>query len=195
MPAFRLRVEADLAVFCPIIHFHLTGFQGGENIPQELRRRPAAGHKQAGVRGFHVGSDAKGRTYTAASIPGTGLYNRAYYGASKPIAQNTVPLTGVPLQPAAGNGLKLFITFMAGGVVFSIVGAMMYNPPASPPVLPPAAVITPVVPPPVAPAKRRGHGAKRASAQELPHPSAPPKASNTQQTPPHSAFDAGPPAS
>jgi hypothetical protein len=26
----------------------------------------------------------------ASSIPGTGLYNRAYYGASKPIAQNTV---------------------------------------------------------------------------------------------------------
>jgi len=50
----------------------------------------------AGVRGFRVGTDAKGRTYTAASIPGSGLYNRAYYGASKPIAQNTVPLTGVP---------------------------------------------------------------------------------------------------
>jgi hypothetical protein len=187
MPAFR-------PVFCPMIHFHLTGFQGGENIPQELGRRPAAGHKQAGGRG-HLGSDAKGRTYIAAFIPGTGLYNRAYYGASKPIAQNTVPLTGVPLQPAAGNGLKLFIAFMAGGVVFSIVGARMYNPPASPPVLLPAAVITPVVPPPVAPAKRRGHGAKRASAQELPHPSAPTKARNTQQPPPHSAFDAGPPAS
>jgi hypothetical protein len=27
----------------------------------------------AGVRGFRVGQDAKGRTYTAASTPGTGL--------------------------------------------------------------------------------------------------------------------------
>ena len=26
-----------------------------------------------GVRGFRVGKDAKGRSYTAASIPGTGL--------------------------------------------------------------------------------------------------------------------------
>ena len=101
----------------------------------------------AGVRGFRVGTDAKGRTYTAASIPGTGLYNRAYYGASKPITQNTVPLPGVPRQPSARSGLKLFIAFMAGGAVFSIIGAMMSGPPASPPVPPPAAVIVPVVPP------------------------------------------------
>lgn len=31
-----------------------------------------------GARGFRVGKDAKGRSYTAASIPGTGLYNRTY---------------------------------------------------------------------------------------------------------------------
>ena len=105
----------------------------------------------AGVRGFRVGTDAKGRSYTAASIPGSGLYNRAYYGASKPIAQNTVPLPGVPLQPTAGSGLRLFIAFMAGGVVFSIVGAMMSSPPARPPAPPPAAVIAPVEPPPCCP--------------------------------------------
>jgi hypothetical protein len=38
----------------------------------------------------------------ASSIPGTGLYNRAYYGVSKPIAQNTVPLPGV-IAAAAGT--------------------------------------------------------------------------------------------
>src|ERR1035441_1622235 len=86
-----------------------------------------------GVRGFRVGTDAKGRSYTAASIPGTGLYNRAYYGASRPIAQNTVPLAGVPSRPTAGNGIKLFLAFMAGGVVFSIIGAMMSSPPVAPP--------------------------------------------------------------
>src|ERR1017187_2903879 len=91
----------------------------------------------AGVRGFRVSTDAKGRTYTAASIPGTGLYNRAYYGASKPIAQNTVPLTGVSRRSAPGIGLKLLMAFMAGGVVFSIIGAMMSSPPASPPASPP----------------------------------------------------------
>ena len=31
-----------------------------------------------GGRGFRVGQDAKGRSYTAASIPGTGLYSREY---------------------------------------------------------------------------------------------------------------------
>ena len=33
-----------------------------------------------GVRGFRVGKDAKGRSYTAASIPGMGLYSRTYSG-------------------------------------------------------------------------------------------------------------------
>lgn len=31
-----------------------------------------------GVPGLRIGKDAKGRTYTAASIPGTGLYSRNY---------------------------------------------------------------------------------------------------------------------
>src|ERR1035437_72424 len=147
----------------------------------------------AGVRGFRVGTDAKGRTYTAASTPGTGLYHRAYYGASKPITQNTVPLPGVPRQPSARSGLKLFIAFMTGGVVFSIIGAMMSAPPASPPAPPPAAVIAPVVPSPVAPAKRHAHSSKRATAQGLPNPSAR-KADRTPQTPPHPVSDAAPPA-
>ena len=147
----------------------------------------------AGVRGFRVGTDAKGTTYTAASIPGTGIYNRAYYGASKPIAQNTVPLTGVPPQPRARNGLKLFVAFMAGGVVFSIIGAMMSGPPASPPAPPPAAVITPIVPSPVAPAKGHAHISKRASTPGRAHPSAR-KAVPTPQVLPQPASDAGPPA-
>jgi hypothetical protein len=147
----------------------------------------------AGVRGIRAGTDAKGRTYTAASIPGTGLYNRAYYGASKPIVQNTVPLAGATPQPGVRNGLKLFIAFMAGGVVFSIIGAMMSGPPARPPTPPPAAVIVPVVPSPVAPAKRHAHGSKRAITQGLPNPSAK-KANRTPQTPLHPAPDAAPPA-
>jgi Protein of unknown function (DUF4236) len=139
----------------------------------------------AGVRGFRVGTDAKGRTYTAASIPGTGLYNRAYYGTSKPIAQNTASITDAPSQPTAGNGLRLFIAFMLGGVAFSIIGAMMSSPSASPPVPPPAAVIEPVVPPQVAPTKRHAHSSKRAKPPEPSHPSAskashvPPAASDT----------------
>ena len=131
----------------------------------------------AGVRGFRVGSDAKGRPYTAASIPGTGIYNRQYYGASKTIAQCPVapspdsPTSGPP-QSGTGNGLKLFIAFMLGGVVFSIVGAMTSSPPAASPALQPVAVIAPVVPPAVIPVKRRAHGSKRANAPGLAHSSA-----------------------
>jgi hypothetical protein len=147
----------------------------------------------AGVRGFRVGQDAKGRTYTAASIPGTGLYNRQYSGVSKPIAQSAASPTSAPLQSGTGNGLKLFIAFMLGGVVFSIIGAMMSSSPAAPPAPTPAAVIAPAAPPPVTPAKRRTHGSKRASAPRLPHPSAT-KATHTPQTPLHPTSDAGPPA-
>ena len=147
----------------------------------------------AGVRGFRVGQDAKGRTYTAASIPGTGLYNRQYSGVSKPIAQSAANPTSAPPQSVTGNGLKLFVAFMLGGVVFSIIGAMMPSSPVVRPVPPPAAVIAPVAPPPATPVKRRAHGSKRASAPGLPHPSVR-KASPTPQLPLPTS-DAVPPAS
>jgi hypothetical protein len=35
-----------------------------------------------GVRGFRVGRDAKGQTYSQTSIPGTGIYNRTNSGGS-----------------------------------------------------------------------------------------------------------------
>jgi hypothetical protein len=95
--------------------------------------------------------ECEGQDLHGGILPVTGLYNRAYYGASKPIAQNTVSLPGVAPHPTAGSGLKLFIAFMTGGVVFSIIGAMMSDPPASPPAPPPAAVIAPVVPSPCCP--------------------------------------------
>jgi hypothetical protein len=36
----------------------------------------------AGMKGLRVGRDAKGRTYSSVSIPGTGLYNRTYQSKS-----------------------------------------------------------------------------------------------------------------
>jgi hypothetical protein len=36
-----------------------------------------------GVRGLRIGKDAKGRTYSQTSIPGTGIYNRKYYRAAQ----------------------------------------------------------------------------------------------------------------
>jgi hypothetical protein len=82
---------------------------------------------------------------------------------------------------------------MLGGVVFSIIGAMMPSSPVVQPAPPPAAVIAPVAPPPATPVKRRAHGSKRASAPGLAHPSAT-KANHTPQTPPHPASDTAPPA-
>ncbi len=148
-----------------------------------------------GVRGFRVGKDAKGRTYTASSIPGTGIYNRQYSSASSPAAQSTASAdspTTASSQSVMGNGLKLFIAFLAGGVVFSIVGALLSSPPAAPTVPPPAAVSAPIVPTPVSPAKRRAHGSKRANAPVLRHPTAT-TASHTPQIPPHPSSDEPPP--
>src|SRR5260370_31409396 len=36
----------------------------------------------AGIKGLRVGRDAKGRTYSSVSIPGTGLYNKTYHSKS-----------------------------------------------------------------------------------------------------------------
>jgi hypothetical protein len=41
-----------------------------------------------GGRGFRMGKDAKGRDYSQASIPGTGLYNRKYYPKTPPSGQS-----------------------------------------------------------------------------------------------------------
>jgi len=140
----------------------------------------------AGVRGFRVGTDAKGRAYTATSIPGTGIYNRQYYGASKGIAQS--PAVPSPMSPGGavpqvetrsgmGNGLRLLIAFLVGGAVFSVIGAMTSRPVAAPPAPVPVVAIAPVAPPPPVQVKRRPHGARR-----VPHASAT-KISHARATP------------
>jgi hypothetical protein len=147
-----------------------------------------------GVRGFRVGKDAKGRSYTAASVPGTGLYNRQYSSASKPsAAQSPESAASASTQSEMGNGLKIFLAFVAGGVVFSIIGAIMSSSPTVSPAPAPAAVSAPVAPPPTKPARRRAHGSGRVGVPESPHHSAT-RASHTPQTPPHPTDDAPPPA-
>jgi hypothetical protein len=49
-----------------------------------------------GVRGARIGRDAKGRTYTNVSIPGTGIYNRQYYKPS-----HTSPSWPIGVPPPA----------------------------------------------------------------------------------------------
>jgi len=43
----------------------------------------------AGFKGFRVGKDAKGQTYTQTTIPGTGIYRKDYYSNSTSI--NSIP--------------------------------------------------------------------------------------------------------
>jgi hypothetical protein len=145
-----------------------------------------------GVRGFRVGKDAKGRSYTAASIPGTGFYNRQYQSATKPTAENVDSSTNVSPQAGSGNGVKLLLAFIAGAVVVSILTAIVSTQPAAPPP-PPAAVSEPVLPPPTTAAKRHAHSSKRA-APGLSHPASM-KARPTPQMPPHPASDPTPPPS
>jgi hypothetical protein len=146
-----------------------------------------------GVRGFRVGTDAKGRSYTAASIPGTGLYSRTYSSQGKAAGASAAPVPGAAQEQTSGSGLTvgmLILAFLAGGLVVY----MLMPKPTPPPVSPPAAVSEPVAPAPPIPAKRRrAHGSKPASAPGVPHRSASP-ASHRPRTPPRPASDAPPPA-
>lgn len=121
-----------------------------------------------GVRGFRVGKDAKGRSYTSASIPGTGLYSRNYSGsapgASDPGATVQSP-TGTE-QRSGGNGGAVVFAFLAGGVLTLILVGLFSSKPTPPPAPAPAAVSAPVAPPqPIPQKKRRAHHAKHKAAQ------------------------------
>jgi hypothetical protein len=56
-----------------------------------------------GGRGFRVGKDAKGRKYTAVSIPGTGIYRRDYRQSAAPQNQQAanLPNPRIPLVHGA----------------------------------------------------------------------------------------------
>jgi hypothetical protein len=77
-----------------------------------------------GGRGFRIGRDAKGRKYTAMSIPGTGIYNRSYSkGAPKaPVAPYTPTSQGNP-GPAANSVARKRLLTVVGYVG---VATLMY---------------------------------------------------------------------
>jgi hypothetical protein len=88
-----------------------------------------------GGRGFRVGKDAKGRSYTAASIPGTGLYNRTYASQGKAIAGNAAPMPGAPSSRNSGVGLAvamMMLAFVAGGLAVLILTAVLSPRPVAP---------------------------------------------------------------
>jgi Protein of unknown function (DUF4236) len=118
-----------------------------------------------GVRGFRVGKDAKGRSYTAASIPGTGLYNRTYSSAAKSAAPPALSAGATGAQPSSGRGLALFLLFAGGVLVGVLLMGILFSSSAPAPVTPPVAVSALVAPPQPIPEKkrRRGHHPKPAS--------------------------------
>jgi len=60
-----------------------------------------------GERGFRVGKVAKDRSYTATSIPGTGLYNRTYSHQCNAIGGSVAPVPGAATRGSNGAGLAL----------------------------------------------------------------------------------------
>jgi hypothetical protein len=85
-----------------------------------------------GVRGLRVGKDAKGRSYTAASIPGTGLYSRTYAGKGTAAGADAAPGSGTPPLQRAGNGLALVMAFIAGGLLVLFLTALFSSHPGYP---------------------------------------------------------------
>ena len=81
-----------------------------------------------GGRGFRDGKDAKGRSYTAASIPGTGLYNPTYTGQVKTAGRSAAPLPSA--APGRNSGLAVVLgmpvlAYLASGLM---VGILMPRP-------------------------------------------------------------------
>ncbi len=125
-----------------------------------------------GVRGFRVGTDAKGRSYTAASIPGTGLYSRTYSGKGAAAGADAAPGSPAPPQQRAGNGPALVVAFIAGGLLVLFLTSLFSSHTVTPPALPPAAVSVPQAPPLPIPVKRnRVHRSKQGTAQKVRQPS------------------------
>lgn len=122
-----------------------------------------------GVRGFRVGKDAKGRSYTSASIPGTGLYSRNYSGSGQRPASPSA-MTQEPIgteQRNGGNGRAVVLAFLAGGALALILVGLFSSRPVPPPPPAPAAVSAPVAQPQPAPVKRRrSHRTKLAPSPE-----------------------------
>jgi hypothetical protein len=147
-----------------------------------------------GARGFRVGKDAKGRSYTAASIPGTGLYNRTYAGKGAAAGGDAAPGPGTLPQQRTGNGPALVVAFIAGGLLVLFLTALFSSRPVTPPAMAPATVSAPVAPPQPVPVKRkRVHRAKQSAAPVVRQPSETP-ATDAPQILPNAAPNARPPS-
>jgi hypothetical protein len=84
-----------------------------------------------GVRGLRIGKDAKGRTYSATSIPNTGIYRRDYFKKSNappplPVQNLGSPPQGPPGRGAQQIGARSLILYGGGALVLYIVIRILF---------------------------------------------------------------------
>jgi hypothetical protein len=95
----------------------------------------------AGIKGLRVGRDAKGRTYSSVSIPGTGLNNRTYQSKSVNKSRlSTTERRSVERPRTTVNTIEGFfllatvIAFVLGhwilGVLFILLTVAAHQPPS-----------------------------------------------------------------
>jgi len=111
--------------------------------------------------GFRVGKDAKGRSYTATSIPGTGIYQRKYASPDKATAGDAAPVSVDSARQTSGAGCLVLLVLV---VLAALAVHSLLSKPTPAPVTPPAVVSAPVAPPPVS-HPRHAHKAKKRRSQ------------------------------
>jgi len=77
-----------------------------------------------GGRGFRVGKDARGRSYTAASIPGTGIFYRSYK-KSIPNPPTKVHTSSAP-RSISSTQSRISVRVVARAMVFGFAAVMIY---------------------------------------------------------------------
>ncbi len=74
-----------------------------------------------GVPGFRVGKDAKGRKYTATSIPGTGIYRRDYLqNRGRPTAPNPAPRPN-SIQAATRSRASSWLVYLTIAILLYLI--------------------------------------------------------------------------
>jgi hypothetical protein len=111
------------------------GFRRSINLgPLRINASKSGIGYSVGGRGFRIGKDAKGRRYTAASIPGTGIYNRNYakagitnnkLAARAPTPQPVIK-SATQSGPSGGQLRRISFYGVAALVLYFLVSAVLH---------------------------------------------------------------------
>jgi hypothetical protein len=101
------------------------GYRRGINLgPFRINMSRSGFGYSIGGRGFRVGKDARGRRYTAASIPGTGIFYRSYK-KSVPKPQAKV-YTSAAQRNTPSSQSRISGRVVARAMVFGFVAVLIY---------------------------------------------------------------------